>query len=235
MSEPLWIAVPITGESPSLIVQPAGDPPGTLLNVGFFTIHRNARRGRTVPVQHTSSPSLRTAKLRLQSRAVELDPGLARAWAALGMAYSVEALNAYSSDPVESRERWNTCLEKALALVPADSTALISLGELRALQGDLKGCEQENAQALAMAPNDADSLAKLAGSLALVTGDPLQGYELAKRAIRLNPHTAWYHTMLGRCSLRRWSVPRMCNVVWANPTRRTCHAFVPSHGARNAG
>ena len=80
--------------------------------------------------------------IRLQSRAVELDPGLARAWAALGMAYSVEVLNAYSSDPAESRERWNTCLEKALALDPADSTARVSLGELRALQGDLKGCER---------------------------------------------------------------------------------------------
>lgn len=138
--------------------------------------------------------------IRLQTRAVELDPGLARAWAALGMAYSVEVLNAYSSDPVESRKRWKTCLEKALVLDPTDSTARISLGELLAVQGDVKACERENAHALAMAPNDADMLATLAGSLALVTGDALQGYELAKRAIRLNPHTAWYYTMLGRCS-----------------------------------
>ena len=138
--------------------------------------------------------------IRLQLRAVELDPGLSRAWAALGMAYSVEVLNAYSNDPAESCGRWNTCLKKALALDPADSTARISLGELRAIQGDLRGCERENIQALALAPNDADTLAKLSGSLALVKGDPLQGYEMAKRAIRLNPHTAWYHTMLGRCS-----------------------------------
>ena len=51
-----------------------------------------------------------------------------------------------------------------------------------------------------MAPNDADVLALSAGSRALVTGDPKQGYALAKRAIRLNPHLPWYHAMLARCS-----------------------------------
>src|SRR4029453_14064575 len=44
------------------------------------------------------------------------------------------------------------------------------------------------------------SLALLAGSLTLIAGNLKQGYELAKRAIRLNPHTPWYFGMLGRCS-----------------------------------
>src|SRR3990170_2363508 len=39
-SVPLWIAVPTIGDSPSLIVQPAGDPPGSLLEVIVFTVHR---------------------------------------------------------------------------------------------------------------------------------------------------------------------------------------------------
>lgn len=46
--------MPITGDSPSLIVQLAGDPLGALLKVGLFTIHGNARGGRTVPVHYTS-------------------------------------------------------------------------------------------------------------------------------------------------------------------------------------
>ena len=33
-----------------------------------------------------------------------------------------------------------------------------------------------------------------------MTGDPQEGYELAKRAIRLNPHVSWYYSMLGRSS-----------------------------------
>ena len=45
------------------------------------------------------TPSSNREAIRLQSRAVELDPGLARAWAALGIAYSVEAFNGYSPDP----------------------------------------------------------------------------------------------------------------------------------------
>ncbi len=148
---------------------------------------------------HRLTREANSEAIRLQSRAVELDPGLARAWAALGMAYSVELLNAYSSNPAVSTERWEACLLKALELDPADSMAHLSLGELRALQGDLHGCVEQNTLALAIAPNDADTLAKLAGSLALVTGDPQEGYELVRRAIRLNPHTHWYQNMLGRC------------------------------------
>jgi TolB-like protein len=137
--------------------------------------------------------------IRLHSRAVELDPGLARAWTALGMAHAVEFLNDYSGDAAKSIERWQACLEKAMALDPGDSIARLSLGELRAIQGDLNGCAEQNELAMAMAPDDADTLAKLAGSLALIAGNPHKGYALARRAIRLNPYTPWYYSMLGRC------------------------------------
>ena len=149
---------------------------------------------------HKFTPASNREAIRLQSRAVELDPALARAWAALGFAHAVDAMNAYSPDPAAAFKSWQACLEKALALDPADSLARISLGEVRALQGDLRKSAEDNEQALAMAPNDADVLAMSAGSRALVTGDPRQGYALAKRAVRLNPHMPWYHAMLARCS-----------------------------------
>ena len=38
-SQPLWIAVPMTGDSPRLIVQPADDPFEVVLKMGLFTIH----------------------------------------------------------------------------------------------------------------------------------------------------------------------------------------------------
>jgi tetratricopeptide (TPR) repeat protein len=85
-------------------------------------------------------------------------------------------------------------------LDPADSLARICLGESHALYGDLKKCAEENEYALSMAPNDADTLAMSAGTRALVTGDAQYGYELARRAVRLNPHAPWYHGMVGRCS-----------------------------------
>jgi len=37
-SVPLWIAVPTIGDSPSLIVQAAGDPPGSLLEGVLFMV-----------------------------------------------------------------------------------------------------------------------------------------------------------------------------------------------------
>ncbi|CAN7482188.1 LuxR C-terminal-related transcriptional regulator [Mesorhizobium sp. LjNodule214] len=138
--------------------------------------------------------------IRLLARAVELDPGLARAWTALALGHAVDACNGFTNDVSASIESWSTCVKQALALDPADIHARIMLADLRALQGDIDAAVEEHDRVLAAAPNDADSLALLAGSLALVAGNPKQGYELAKRAIRLNPHTPWYFGMLGRCS-----------------------------------
>jgi TolB-like protein/DNA-binding CsgD family transcriptional regulator len=138
--------------------------------------------------------------VRLLSRAVELDPSLARAWTVLGLAHAVAVINAFTTDPSAAKEKWRSCLERALALDAGDTHARICLAELRALHGDLDATEREYDLALAAAPNDSDTLALLAGGRAFVTGDPRNGYELAKRAIRLNPYVPWYYSMLGRSS-----------------------------------
>jgi TolB-like protein/DNA-binding CsgD family transcriptional regulator len=138
--------------------------------------------------------------IRLLSRAVELDPDLARAWTALGLAHAVDACNAFTNDTAASMELWRSCVQRALALDPADSLARICLADLRALDGEIEAAAEEHDRVLADAPHDADTLAFLAGSKALVAGDPQEGYQLAKRAIHLNPHVPWYNGMLGRSS-----------------------------------
>ena len=138
--------------------------------------------------------------IRLLARAIELDPGLARAWTALATAHAVDAINGFTDNVSGSIESWSKCVKQALALDPADVYARIMLADLRALQGDVEAAVEEHDRVLAAAPNDADSLAFLAGSLALVGSDPMGGYELAKRAVRLNPHVPWYYGMLARCS-----------------------------------
>ena len=50
-SVPLWMAVPMTGPSPSLIVQP--DPAWSMLEIVLFML-RNARSVRTVPLHAES-------------------------------------------------------------------------------------------------------------------------------------------------------------------------------------
>jgi TolB-like protein len=139
--------------------------------------------------------------IRLLSRAVELDPGLARAWSVLGLVYAVNAYNAFSADPSVPIERWEACTEQALMLDPADCNARLCMGDLRAVQGDLAGAAEEHERALELAPNDADNIAMIAGSRALVTGHPQQCIALAERALRLNPHAPpWYYSQLGRAS-----------------------------------
>jgi TolB-like protein/DNA-binding CsgD family transcriptional regulator len=138
--------------------------------------------------------------IRLLSRAVELDPDLSRAWAVLGDAHAVEACYGFTNNASGSIELWELCEQRALALDPADGYARLCMGDLRALRGDIDGAAEEQAYALAAAPNDADTLAILAGSRALVTGDPRQAYELAKRAVSFNPHTPCKYSMLGRSS-----------------------------------
>lgn len=137
--------------------------------------------------------------IRLLSRAVELDPGLARAWTALGLAHGVAALNAFTDEPAAANKLWRACAERALALDGADPIARVCMGELRALEDDLAGASEEHRQALAIAPGDADTLAFLAASFALVAGDPRQGAELGRRALELCPTAPpWYFSTLGR-------------------------------------
>ena len=137
--------------------------------------------------------------IRLLSRAVELDPGLARAWSLLGLAYSVNACNAFGEDVSASIECWAACTERALSLDPGDCNAHLCMGDLRAVRGDLSGAAEEHERILALAPNDADMLAMVAGSRALVTGSPHQCVALAERALRLNSQPpSWYYSQLGR-------------------------------------
>jgi TolB-like protein len=137
--------------------------------------------------------------IRLFSRAVELDPGFARAWTALALAHCVTAQNGFTHDVPAAERHCRECVEKALALDPFDPKTRIFMADLQAQSGDLAAAAEDYRQALASSIGDADTLALAAGSLALVIGDPNLGTELARRAIRLNPNTpSWYFSMLGR-------------------------------------
>ena len=56
--------------------------------------------------------------IRLFSRAVDLDPGFARAWTALALAHNTAAANGFTDDLVGEQKRWRECIEKALVLDP---------------------------------------------------------------------------------------------------------------------
>jgi TolB-like protein len=167
-------------------------PPASLLAYDFYLLG--------VEQKHIFTQSANNEAIWLLSRAVELDPDLARVWSALGVAHVVDAMNGFTSDLSSAIGRGTACFQRALTLDPDDTFARVVLAELRSREGevDVGGVEQE--RALMTAPNDADTLALVAGSMALVAGDPNRGYELAKKAIRFNPNVPWYLGMLVRCS-----------------------------------
>ncbi|MCG5479112.1 MAG: tetratricopeptide repeat protein [Ensifer alkalisoli] len=150
--------------------------------------------------QHTTfSRSGNAEAIRLFSRALEHDPTFASAWAELGYAYSVEACNGFGHDLPTSIENWRTAIENALQLDPTNICACASLGDLRACLGDREGAERAHRRAFEYGSNHAGILMLLAGSKALVVGDPSEAIPLMERAMQLNPLAPpWYFAMQGR-------------------------------------
>ena len=145
------------------------------------------------------SRSSTSEAIRLLSRAIELDPALARAWAELGFAYAVEGANAYGDDRARSLENFRRCATRALELDPGNNHARQCVGDFMACTGNFEGAIAENTRALLAAPNDSDILALVAGSRALAAGNPGDGLPLIERALSINAlPPAWYYSMLGR-------------------------------------
>ncbi|RAZ84357.1 adenylate cyclase [Mesorhizobium hawassense] len=137
--------------------------------------------------------------IRLFSRAIELDGSLVKAWVELAWAYAIQCCNGFSSDPAASIEKWRQAVEEALRLDPTHGGAWLCLGDLMGCYGDLEAAERAHRRAFEYGANHADNLALLAGSKALVVGDPNEALPLIERAMRLNPLAPpWYFGMQGR-------------------------------------
>jgi len=137
--------------------------------------------------------------IRLLSRALELDPGFARGWAELAYAYAIQCCHGLGGDLKGAVERWRAAIKNAVRLDPMDSSAQACLGDLMACQGDLEAAERAYRRAFESGSNHADTLVLLAGSRALVVGDPAEAMPLIERAMRLNPLApSWYFGMQGR-------------------------------------
>lgn len=152
-----------------------------------------------VEQHNTFSREGNAAAIRLLSRALELDPGLVRGWIELAYAYSIQSCHGFGGDLKGAVERWRVAVENALRLDPLDCSAQTCLGDLMGCLGDLDAAERAYQRAFEYGANHADTLALLAGSRALVTGDPAEAIPLMERAMRLNPLApSWYFGMQGR-------------------------------------
>ena len=125
--------------------------------------------------------------IRSFSRAVELDPGFARGWTMLGVAHALAALNGFVDDPVATTRLFVEETKKAADLDPFDPFTQTQLGIVRALEGNLKGAEAAFDRALALAPNDAQTLISVAWNLPLIIGRAEEAVRHAQRAMALDP------------------------------------------------
>jgi TolB-like protein/class 3 adenylate cyclase/Tfp pilus assembly protein PilF len=148
--------------------------------------------------KHKFSKEGMLAADKLLRRVVELDPGFARAWSALGAVHGISALNGFADDPQAANRLWKEYTLQALSLDPLEPNALTNLGAIHALEGDLAAAKKDWDYALATFPSNADALVNVAWNAPLTIGEPERMVELARRAIRLNPYgPSWYYLALG--------------------------------------
>jgi len=123
--------------------------------------------------------------IRLLSRAVSLDPTLARAWVELYWAYENTA--SFGADETTARRAARDAAKRAVALDPSDAEAHVVFGDALGQTGDFVRAEAEYEEALRLSPGAAEILTFYAG-WGSGFGKPERGAEAADRAVRLNPH-----------------------------------------------
>jgi adenylate cyclase len=131
------------------------------------------------------------------TKAVELDPGFARAHAWLACASTATVL--WGGDP--SREQVDECMarvQKALSLDENESEAHRILGAIYLYRDrNFERAEHHITKAVTLNPNDASTAAK-AAELFSYTGRSQEAVASVKRAMKLNPrHPDWYWQELG--------------------------------------
>jgi TolB-like protein/class 3 adenylate cyclase len=120
----------------------------------------------------------------LLERAVELDPGLSRAWSTLFQAYDKLAYSGV--DPENSRKRAAEAAERAVAVDPSDPDAHVAQAYNFGGHNDLIRAKAELDLALRLAPGSSNIMTHYA-TWAATFGDPKRGGELADQVIKLDP------------------------------------------------
>jgi tetratricopeptide (TPR) repeat protein len=126
------------------------------------------------------------------SRALELDPSFARAWAGLSLSH-------FNDWSCTAWERWDEnerealrCAEEAIRLDERDHVSHVILGRILLFRHDWDRAAEHLERSLALNANDADTLAHLTVGYAYL-GEARRAIELGRAARALNPlHPDWY-------------------------------------------
>ncbi|PDV88650.1 adenylate/guanylate cyclase domain-containing protein [Rhizobium sp. H4] len=119
------------------------------------------------------------------NRAVELDPGLARAWVELYHAHDL--MGVFGVDPEGNRKAAADVAERAVRLDPRDAEAHVVFAMSLANKGDMGRAKSEFDTALRLAPGSSEILTFYSGFAARL-GEPERGAQMVDKVMRLDPN-----------------------------------------------
>ena len=129
----------------------------------------------------------------LLNKAIDLDPQLARAYAALGGVFISRGQEGWGpDDPATSFQKSMAASMTAAALDQTEARPHRTMGLAYLFMGDLDRAFAEFDEAVSLNPNDPNTFADYAGFLPHV-GRAKEGLELINRAFRLNPRYPDYY------------------------------------------
>ncbi len=163
-------------------------PKATKTDPAAYTLYL---QGRYFGNQITAESSMQAETLLKQ--ALEIDPGFAAAWAALGSLYRFQA-DPLGVRPIdEGNELARNAFERVLAIDPQNSQALAILARI---EGDDAAAYQHLQDSLASNPGDARILLQ-SGWMALTLGELNEAIDLMQRSVARNPVAPLGHINLG--------------------------------------
>jgi TolB-like protein/Tfp pilus assembly protein PilF len=118
-------------------------------------------------------------------RAIEIDPGYARAY--VGASDVIGLLGEYASTTAAEREHGNRYLARALELAPDLGEAHVSRGAQLQRLGDLPGAEREFKRGIALAPGYATAYQWYGELLIYEFGAPDEALPMFQHAVALDP------------------------------------------------
>jgi len=122
----------------------------------------------------------------LLRRAIELDPNYAAAYAALAETYYIATSMGWAESPIAFMSRAEELAIKALRLDHSEVRARVILGRIHIFHQRYKEAETELERAIAINPNDAQSLAGR-GNILMWLGRTDAAIEVLERAQRIDP------------------------------------------------
>jgi len=145
---------------------------------------------------HRTPDSNHSARAHFE-RALELDPGFARAAAGLALVYSREAVDGWTTTPNSSLDRALELAGIAAELNPANPQVHFVAGQVALFRGQHAEAIKAAQRAIHFSPNYADAYALLAWIMNYA-GQPDEALAVLETAMRLNPVIpASYSEILG--------------------------------------